>query len=136
MENRVQTQRPAQEAKGKAKILVVDDELPLAMMMVSLLARADFEVEAACSSEKALHKAKTEKFDLITLDVDMPGGSGFHLFERLKEIPGVREIPIVFVSGRSTHEYCQKALELGAADFIGKPFDPKQFVARIRKHLV
>lgn len=122
-------------ADKKARILVVDDELPLAMMMVALLTRAGFAVEAACSAEKALRKAEAEDFNLITLDVDMPDGGGFRVIEKLKQIPRLREIPVVFVSGRSASEDRQRALEGGAVDFIGKPFDPKRLVTRIRKLL-
>jgi two-component system aerobic respiration control protein ArcA len=70
-------------------------------------------------------------FDLITIDVDMPGINGFELFQRLKQIPHLRKTPVVFVSGRATIENQQHALDLGAADFIEKPFDTQDFLSRI-----
>ena len=116
---------------AKLKVLVVDDEIAVGAMMVFLLTRAGFNVEAATNAEKALRLAQTEMFDLITLDVEMSGVNGFGLFQRLKQIPHLRETPVVFVSGRATIENQQHALDLGAADFIEKPFDTQDFLSRI-----
>lgn len=117
---------------SKAKILVVDDEIPVATMMAFLLTRVGCEVKTALNVEKALSLVQTERFDLITLDIDMPGVNGFELFLRLKQIPHLAETPMVFVSGRATIENQQYALdELGAADFIEKPFSASDFVSRI-----
>lgn len=115
----------------KVKVLVVEDETPVAMLMVFLFARAGHDAESAWNAEKALRLAAAGKFDLITLDVDMPGISGFELFRRLKQIPHLKETPIVFVSGNATIENQQYALELGAVDFIEKPFGAEDFVPRI-----
>ena len=116
---------------AKAKILVVDDQVPVALMMVFLFTRAGCEAKAATNTEKALLLAQTEVFDLITLDVEMPGSSGFDFFRHLKQIPHLKETPVVFVSGNSSIENQQHALELGAADFIEKPFDTQDFLSRI-----
>ncbi len=119
---------------NKAKILIVDDEMPVATMMAFLLIRADCDAKTALNAEKALRLAQTEKFDLITLDLDMPI-NGFELFRRLKQIPHLTETPMVFVSGRATIENQQYALdELGAADFIEKPFGV-EFAPRILSHI-
>lgn len=117
---------------NKAKILVVDDEMPVATMMAFLLTRVGCETKTALNTEKALRLAQAERFDLITLDVDMPNINGFELFQRLKQIPHLTETPMVFVSGRATIENQQYALDrLGAADFIEKPFGASDFVSRI-----
>jgi DNA-binding response OmpR family regulator len=115
----------------KINILVVDDQMAVTTMMRFLLTRAGCETQGALNAEKALRLAQTEVFDLITLDVDMPGLNGFELFKRLKQIPHLAETPIVFVSGRATIENQQHALDLGAADFIEKPFDTQDFLSRI-----
>ncbi len=115
---------------SKTKILVVDDQMPVALMMVFLFTRAGCEAEAATNAEKALRLAQAEAFDLITLDVEMPGSSGFDLFTNLKRIPHLKETPVVFVSGCATIENQQHALDLGAADFIEKPFDASDFILR------
>ena len=115
----------------KIKILVVDDQMAVALMMVFLLERAGCDTQTALNAEKALQLAQTRTFDLITLDVDMPGINGFELFLRLKQIPHLAETPIVFVSGNPTIENQQRGLDLGAADFIEKPFDTQDFLSRI-----
>ena len=118
--------------KDKTKILVVDDEMPVAMMMAFLLTRAGCETKTALNVEKALRLVQTERFDLITLDLDMPDINGFELFQLLKQIPHLTETPMIFVSGRAAIENQQYALdELGAADFIEKPFGASDFVSRI-----
>ena len=106
----------------KPKILVVDDQMAVALMMVFLLTQAGCDVEMALNGAKALQLAQTEIFDLITLDIDMPGVNGFVLFQSLKQIPHLKDTPMIFVSGNSTIENQQRALDLGAADFIEKPF--------------
>lgn len=117
--------------KNKVKILVVDDEIAVASMMVFLLTREGFEVEAALNAEKALRLATSNEFDLITLDEGMPGINGFDLFQRLKNLPQLRETTVIFVSGNASIEIQQQALELGAADFIEKPFGASEFITRI-----
>ena len=117
------------------KILVVDDQMAVALTMVFLLTRAGCDAQTALDAEKALRLAQTGTFDLITLDVDMPGINGFELFLRLKQIPHLAETPIVFVSGNSTIENQQRGLDLGATDFIEKPFDSLEFVSRILSHI-
>ncbi|MGA2281104.1 MAG: response regulator [Verrucomicrobiota bacterium] len=120
----------------KARILVVEDEMPLAMMMAFLLARVGCEAKTALNVEKALQLAQAETFDLITIDLEMSGTNGFELFQRLKQIPHLSDTPIVFISARATIENQQYALdELGAADFIEKPFDTQDFVSRIISHV-
>jgi CheY-like chemotaxis protein len=116
---------------AKGKILVVDDQIAVAMMMVFILSRNGCQAEAALNAEQALQRAKTESFDLITLDIGMPCLDGFTLFHRFKEIPRLRETPVIFVTGQTTAENRQRALEMGAVDFIEKPFDAKVFVSRV-----
>ena len=119
----------------KIKILVVDDQMAVAMMMVFLLTRAGCEVESALTAEKALRLAQAGAFDLITLDIDLPGLNGFDLFQRLKKIPQVSDTPILFVSGNPTIENQQRGLDLGAVDFIEKPFDALNFASRLLAHV-
>jgi len=121
--------------RAGAKILVVDDQMAVALMMVFLLTRAGCDAGAALNAEKALRLAQTQTFDLITLDVEMPGLNGFELFQRLKNISHLKDTPILFVSGCATIENQQRALDLGAADFIEKPFDTLEFVPRLLSHI-
>jgi CheY-like chemotaxis protein len=119
---------------AKAKILVVEDQTSVAMMMVFLLTRAGCEVATAWNAEKALPLAQVGGFDLITLDIDLPGTSGFEICRRLKQTPGLRDIPVIFVSARPHAEDRQRAFELGAVDYIEKPFEATDFIFRIISH--
>lgn len=115
--------------------MIVEDDLPIAMMMVSLLTRADCETEVATTGKKAMQFAEEENFDLITMDVDLPDTTGFKVCSRLKETPRLRDTPIVFVSGRPHEEDRRRAFELGAADYITKPFATMDFGSRILSHI-
>jgi DNA-binding response OmpR family regulator len=106
---------------AKPKILIVEDDTPVEMMMTYLLTRANCETEAATTGRKALQMAQDGHFDLITLDVDLPDASGFEICRRLKENPFF-QTPIVFISGRPLEQDIQRGLELGAVDYIAKPF--------------
>jgi DNA-binding response OmpR family regulator len=117
------------------KILVVEDEPSVAMMMTFLLTRVGCEVETAWRANQALALAENSEFDLITLDLSMPGMDGFQLCQRLRQFPHLVQTPIVFVSGSDTEENRRRAIEAGAVDFIGKPFDASSFVDRILSRL-
>ncbi len=119
----------------KARILVVEDDMPLAMMVTFLLTQAGFDVTAAHDGHKAIELASENKFDLITLDVDLPDVSGFEVCGELKQRHISYQTPILFVSGRIDKADRQRAFELGAADFIEKPFDPKNFISRVLSRL-
>jgi DNA-binding response OmpR family regulator len=115
----------------KVKILVVDDQMAVLTMLRFLLTRAGCETQGALSAVKALRLAQAQMFDLITLDVGMPDLDGFSLFRKLRQFPHLKKTPIVFISGNSSIENQQHALDLGAADFIEKPFDTQDFLSRI-----
>jgi len=116
--------------RNKTRILVVDDQVAVVTMMRFLLTRAGCETQGALDAKTALRLAQTQAFDLITLDVEM-SSSGFDLFMDLKQIPRLAETPIVFVAGNASIENQQRGLDLGAADYIEKPFDTQDFLSRI-----
>ncbi|MGH7989935.1 MAG: response regulator transcription factor [Limisphaerales bacterium] len=119
---------------GKIKILIVEDDTPVAMMLTYLLAQAGIETEAATTGRKALQMAADGHFDLITLDADLPDVSGFEICRRLKENPFF-QTPIVFVSGRLCPQDVRRGLELGAVDYITKPFETFEFAPRLLSHI-
>jgi DNA-binding response OmpR family regulator len=122
---------------GKIKILIVEDEAPVAMIIRLLLGQAGCEAEIADTRARAMQMAQTGHFDLITLDVNVPGGNenGFDICRELKAIPHLRDTPIVFVSGKCSLEDQQSGLDAGAADYIVKPFDALEFATRILSHI-
>jgi DNA-binding response OmpR family regulator len=120
---------------AKVKILVIEDEPGVMMMMVSRLTQAGCDVEAAWNAQTGMEKARAEDFDLITLEVDLPGMSGFKVCRCLKENSRSFDTPVVFVSWRGSLEDQQYAFELGAVDYIEKPFGTLDFVSRILSHV-
>lgn len=78
--------------------------------------------------------ADNGRFDLITLDVDMPGMDGFEVCSRLKQVPQLQQTPVVFITASFGTEDMQRGREAGAADYIIKPFDLQKFVSRIHSH--
>lgn len=123
----------AAEKTPKVKILIVEDQTPVAMMMTYLLTRAGCETEVARTGCEALELASDGHFDLITLDIDLPDASGFEIYRHLKENPFF-ETPIVFVSGRPLEQDIQHGLELGAVDYIEKPFGT-ELTMRLLSHV-
>ena len=120
--------------KGKRKILVVEDDTVAAMMMVSLLTRAGCDVLVAATGKEGMRLATTTRFDLITLDVNLPDLKGFDICRELKQRHFSRHTPVVFVSTCATIENQQRALDSGAADFIEKPFGV-EFASRLLSHV-
>jgi len=119
----------------KARILIVEDQTAVAMMMVYLLTQAGCETEVAATGKKAMQLAAEGNFDLITLDVDLPDGNGFEICSRLKEHPRLCDTPVVFVSARCCIEDQQHGLDVGAADYITKPFETFEFAPRLLSHV-
>lgn len=118
----------------KARILVVEDELSLACLMVAALTQAGCDVEAACTGKKAMKIAAENRFDLITLDIKLPDTTGFELCSELKQRHISRNTPIIFVSGSHSSEDMAEGKKRGAVDHIAKPFEIADFVYRIIFH--
>jgi DNA-binding response OmpR family regulator len=114
---------------SKANILIVEADTPIAMRMICFLTDAGCEVRIARTVKAGMELALETKFDLIVLDVDLPGG--FEIYCELKQRHFTRHTPVVFVSERSSLEDQQQGLGAGAADYITKPFDTSDFVQRI-----
>lgn len=119
----------------KVKILVVEDDSSVAMMMVDLLTSAGCDTHIASDAEKAVRLVQGGNFNLITLDVDLPRKNGFEICRHLKADSRLSDTPVVFVTGRSCAQDLQRGLELGAVDYITKPFDALDFVRRLLSHV-
>jgi DNA-binding response OmpR family regulator len=115
----------------KARILIVEDEMPVALMMVFLLSRVGYDVTTARNGQDGMKLATNQKFDVITLDVNLPDTNGFEICRELKQRHISYKTPVVFITGQPHQEDKQLALEIGAADYIAKPFEASDFVFRI-----
>ena len=120
---------------GKVKVLIVEDETSVAMTMRFLLGLAGCEAEIAATKAKAIQMAHSGGFDLITLDINLQGANGYEICRELKKDSRLRDTPIVFVSGNCCFEDQQRGLEIGAVDYITKPFETFEFAPRILSHI-
>ncbi len=122
-------------AEAKAKILVVDDEILIVKRMEALLMPRHYHVISASNGEAALSLAPQEQPDLILLDVRMPGVNGFEVFHELKANPVTRLIPVILMTALGEVEDRLKGLEVGADDFLTKPFNRDELLTRIQSSL-
>ncbi len=119
----------------KERILVVDDEEDILELVRYNLAREGYHVAGTLSGEEALRKARSEAFDLIVLDLMLPGIDGLEVAKKLKAHEKTRNIPIVMLTAKGEEADIVTGLELGADDYITKPFSPRVLIARIRTAL-
>jgi sigma-B regulation protein RsbU (phosphoserine phosphatase) len=124
------------QTEEKKLVLVVDDA-PANLQIVHSILRDDFKIRVATSGVKALDlvKAKPQP-DLILLDVMMPDMDGYELCGLLKATPEARDIPVIFLTGKTETDDETKGFEVGAVDYIHKPFSPAVVKARVHTHLV
>jgi DNA-binding NtrC family response regulator len=107
------------------RVLIVDDEAGMRHSLQRLLQSAGYEVSVARSGERALALAKETLFDVVVLDIQMPGLSGLDVFSRLREIDS--KLPVVLITAYGTSEAALQAVQMGAYDYILKPFDVGAF---------
>ena len=117
--------------KQNARILVVDDEQDLLEILKFNLETEDYEVVTAPSAEDAL-QLDIASFDLILLDVMMGGMSGFAMARQLKDNPATAQVPIIFLTARDTENDTVTGFNLGADDYISKPFSLREVMVRVR----
>jgi len=116
-----------------AKILIIDDTPEYIEMLSSIL--SEYEVYAAKEGKKGILLAESIKPDLILLDINMPFMTGYEVCRRLKQIDKVRNIPIIFLTANDGSDYEEIGFNLGAVDFIAKPFHANLLKARVKTHI-
>ena len=116
----------------KETILVVDDEEDILELVRYNLQREGYQVEAASSGEKALKLARQQPPELIVLDLMLPGMDGLDVARHLKNDARCRQVPIVMLTAKGEEADVVTGLELGAEDYVTKPFSPRILVARIK----
>jgi two-component system phosphate regulon response regulator PhoB len=117
---------------AKQKILAVDDEEDILELLRFNLTKEGFAVVCAASGEEALKSALSNKPDLILLDLLLPGMDGLEVAKRLKKEASTKEIPIIMVTAKGEEADIVTGLEVGAEDYIAKPFSRKVLIARVR----
>lgn len=120
---------------GKKRILIIEDEEDIRELIRYTLEREGFAVSEAGTGEEGLRSAAERNPDLILLDLMLPGKDGLSVCRELKEDGATRDLPVVMVTARGEESDVVAGLELGAEDYVVKPFSPKVLAARIRSVL-
>jgi phosphoserine phosphatase RsbU/P len=119
----------------QSEILIVDDIPANIQVLGNILQEEGYAVSFALSGKQALEMVLSDPYDLILLDVMMPEMDGFEFCETLKEVPGIEAIPIIFLTAKTDWDAIVKGFEVGAVDYVTKPFNPAELLARVRTHL-
>ncbi|HKJ02777.1 MAG TPA: response regulator, partial [Longimicrobiales bacterium] len=114
------------------RVLVVEDEPDIAALIAYQLTREGFRVETAGTGPEALQSVARDIPDLVVLDRMLPGLSGDEILRRLKEEPGTSSIPVLVLTAKREQEDRIKGFELGADDYLTKPFSPRELVLRVQ----
>jgi DNA-binding response OmpR family regulator len=114
------------------KVLVADDEKDIRRLVVFTLERAGFEILEAVDGNEAFQIATELHPDIILLDVMMPYMDGYEVCRKLREIPAMKNIPVLFLSAKAQNYEISEGMEVGANDYIIKPFIPKELAAKVK----
>ncbi len=120
--------------KNKLRILIVEDEVAIREGLIDVFVYHGYEVDFAADGNEGLQKALEGNFDLVLLDVMLPGINGFEICDRIRHQDGVRgrELAIIMLTAKSSDEDIIEGLSLGADDYVAKPFSVAQLVLRVK----
>ncbi len=116
-------------------VLVVEDKASLTQMLQFLFLSKGLDVEIAYDGAEAMEKVNALRPNLILLDIMMPKMDGFEVLEKLKESPDTAGIPVIMLTARKSREDMDRARELGAVEYITKPFKAVEVVDKVLRHL-
>ena len=121
--------------KSNASILIVDDEPNNLKVLHNLLTQNDYDVRAARDGKTAIEAAKATQPDLILMDIKMPSMTGYEACEILKQDEDLADIPVIFISALNNVNDIVKAFQVGGVDYVTKPFQFEEVLARVHNHL-
>jgi len=116
-------------------VLVVEDKVSLTQMLQFLFLSKGLDVEIAYDGIEAMEKINTLRPDLVLLDIMMPKMDGFEVLEKLKDSPDTAGIPVIMLTARKSKQDMDRAKELGAVEYITKPFKAVEVVDKVLRHL-
>jgi len=119
--------------KPRMRALIVEDDRVVQTLLEHRLTREGFEVKLFADGIDAFEWASAEAFDVAILDVKLPGMDGFELLEKLRKIPHAQDVPVLMLTNMASEPDAIRGLELGADDYIRKPFSPRELIARISR---
>jgi len=117
---------------GNARILVIDDEPDIVELVTYNLSKEGFQVSVACDGEEALAKIRKGQFDFIILDLMLPGMQGMEICRMLRNDPITKNLPIMMLTAKGEEVDKVLGLEMGADDYMTKPFSPRELLARVK----
>ena len=127
-------QPAAQRSTSNRRILIADDEPHIRRILQTLLEMAGFDVDLRQDGTDALEAVQgTDHYDLILLDIMMPGATGLEVLEKIRSMEARKSTPVVILTAKGQDADRQAAFSLGANDFLTKPFSPKKLLARIHQ---
>ncbi|MCP4424580.1 MAG: response regulator/pilus assembly protein [Chloroflexi bacterium] len=116
---------------NQKKVLIIDDEFPVRYLVEHQLRRNGFEAISAKDGPSGIQAAHTHKPDLIVLDIMMPNMNGFEVCQEIRNAPSIASIPVIFLTACMTRKHKLRAFEIGADDYLVKPFQPDELLAHI-----
>jgi len=119
----------------KSNILIVDDVSKNIQVLGSILRKEGYQIAYATNGKDALSIVENNKFDLILLDIMMPEMDGFEVCKILKENPNTKKIPVIFLTAKTEPESIIKGFEIGGQDYVTKPFNSNELLARVKTHI-
>jgi two-component system, cell cycle response regulator len=123
------------EVPNTNRVLVIDDSEPIHKLIEARLGPEGLDVTSELDGERGVERAIAEKPDLILLDIDLPDVDGFEVCRQLKDHPDTKDIPVIFLTGTTSTDSKVRGLDLGAVDYVTKPFDQVELRARVRAAL-
>lgn len=123
----------ADDAQHPRRVLLAEDDTLTAALIVHRLEREGYEVEHHADGSAALDAANDDRFGLVVLDVQMPGANGFDVLERIRSNPALNHVPVVMLTAVGGERDVVRGFELGADDYILKPFSPAELTARLKR---
>jgi len=119
----------------KYEILIVDDVSENIKIAISILKNDNYNFSYALNGESAIEILKTKRFDLLLLDIMMPGIDGFKLARMIKNTPAIKDTPIIFVTAKIDINSIEEGFKIGAVDYVTKPYHPVELKVRVENHL-
>ncbi|WP_324172208.1 HD domain-containing phosphohydrolase [Sulfurimonas sp.] len=120
---------------GESKILIVDDVAENIQVAMNILKEESYEFSFAKNGEDALNILKVNSFDLVLLDIMMPGIDGYEVCRRMKQNPLIMDIPVIFLTAKVDIDSMTKGFETGGLDYITKPFHANELIYRVKTHI-
>jgi two-component system, sensor histidine kinase and response regulator len=124
------------KSPSSGEVLIIDDTLYNLQLLVTMLSKTGYVVRPANSGSVGLRTARQRTPDIVLLDINMPGMNGYQVCEALKADPALKDIPVLFISAHDEVFDKIRAFEVGGVDYITKPFQSQEVIARVQTHLM